>query len=58
MTEFLKQILRTTILAVLSFGGGYIAKMSETNKEMLPTFSFLVIAIAYVYLMIVFDNEK
>lgn len=57
MSEYVKLIIRSAALVVLSFGGGYIAKISETNKTVLFPFILIMVAIGFIYMMIVFDND-
>lgn len=58
MSDTTKLLCRCTSLAFLSFGAGYIAKMSETDKNMIAPFIFLVIATGFCYLMLIFDSDN
>ena len=57
MSEYVKLIIRSAAIIVLSFGGGYIAKVSESNKTVLFPFILIMVAIGFIYIMIVFDND-
>ena len=50
-----KTIARGAVLIALSFGDGYIARITETDKQMLIPFSLILIAMGYIFLMIIFD---